>query len=80
MRKKDHFIKYLIGRLSEAGVINNITMVGGRSTVHGWIRKGKLVPRFQPMNKYYVFNDEEIFEIIKEFSPGGKGWWDANKR
>jgi hypothetical protein len=75
MRLKDHYMAYLVAKLSEEGVLNCITAMGGRNTVHQWIKAGKLTPRFRPHNKFYVFNDNEVADIIKEFSPGGKGWW-----
>ena len=75
MRVKDHYIEYLVLKLSEEGILNNTTVEGGKQTVHSWIRRGLLKLRQRPYNKYYVVSDNEIEEIVREFSPGGKGWW-----
>jgi len=75
MMPKDHYKEYLVYRLSEAGILNNTTVQGGKGTLQAWIKTGKLKLRQRPHNRYCVVNDQEIEQIIKAFSEGGKGWW-----
>lgn len=70
----DHRVGYLLNRLLEEGLIGAKTNLGARQTLQSWIKKGKLNLRRRPSNQYVV-TEEEIQQIIKEFSPGGSGKW-----
>lgn len=65
----------IVRRLQDAGVVNARTVEGGKQVLFNWIRKGKLKLRQRPHSGYYLANYEEMQEIIKAFSYGGKGKW-----
>lgn len=73
--EKEYSIKYLIEALQETGITHAKTLEGAQQTVYAWIRKGKLVPRRRPHNKWYVFTQNEIEDIVDAFSTEGSGHW-----
>ncbi len=76
MYMKDYPLRSLIPILLEAQVCNG-TFEGARQTLHYWMRKGRLTLRRYPASKRYAVNPKEIQQIIKAFSPDGKGEWHA---
>ena len=72
---KDKTITGLVRALKRADVSHAQTIQGGKQTIYSWIRKGLLNPRTKPHNGWYVFNNDEIAEIVKAFSPKGDGYW-----
>jgi predicted site-specific integrase-resolvase len=72
---KDKTISELIKVLQEAGITQAETVEGAQQTLYSWIRKGYLTPRRKPHSGWYVFNDEEIAEIVDAFSTEGSGYW-----
>ena len=72
---KDLNLNYLIKALQDAGVTQAKTKAGARQTIQYWIREGVLVLRQQPRSNRYCVNDGEVKQIVKEFSPGGQGFW-----
>ena len=65
---KDHTMPFLYAKLEEMGLPCT------RRTVLNWIRDGKLKLRRRPSG-WKVVNEKEVNEIIRAFSPGGRGKW-----
>jgi len=61
-------MKNLLRAMKEAGLPSS------RATAKRWMQQGKLTPARRP-NNWCVFTDQDIQEIIKAFSPGGRGEW-----
>ena len=80
MRYKDHKMGYLIERLMETNVLRSISTMGARSDLQRWIKLGWIKFRMKPPGMHYVVNDKEIEQIIRDFSPGGDGWWEPGKK
>lgn len=75
----DYTIKVLVEALRRSGRIKAKNHKSARQTVQYWIKTGKLKLRQRP-TKYYIVNDDEIRDIIKEFSVRGKGYYDATEK
>lgn len=75
---KEYYTSHLVNRLAEAGILTAITPGSKRQVVHYWIKSGKITPRRRPHSNWYIFNEDEINQIIKEFSAGGSGKWSAS--
>lgn len=71
-------IKHLIKRIREEGITRATTRNGARNTIQNWINRGNLQLRKSPASNYYLVNEKEIEDIVREFSPGGSGVFHAD--
>lgn len=65
-------IKDIIARLKGAGLPHS------KRTILRWEEQGKLKIMRLPHSKTHarrVITEEQLEELIKAFSPGGRGWW-----
>jgi len=70
IKRKDYTMPYLYEKLEEAG------LPCSRGTIRLWMKSGKLKLRRRPHNNWKVINAKEAEEIVRAFSPGGKGKWE----
>jgi hypothetical protein len=64
-------LKEIITKLNEAGIRCT------RPTIEYWQKVGKLKLRKLPYNNFRVATEQDLEDIIKSFSFGGKGYWHA---
>ena len=77
MNKDDHTIKYLVEALRKAGLVKYKNYRSARQMIQYWIKSGKLQLRQSRRNNYYLINDKEVKEIIKQLSYKGEGFYHA---
>lgn len=77
--KMDRPITALTDRLIKEGISNAETREGARQTIYYWMRNSRLELRRKENSKRYIVNNDEIEEIVKAFSRGGKGYFYADK-
>lgn len=77
---KDRGRKYIVQKLMDAGVIKAKNLLVGYQILHRWTNKYRVLKfRQKPPGMYIVADDAEIYQIIREFSPGGEYWWEPGK-
>lgn len=67
-------MKHLIFNLVKAGIIKTESYQSARNTIEYWIKTGKLILRREASSKYWLMNEKEIKEIVKEFSTRSHKW------
>lgn len=63
----------IVRELMKAGVMSAKTVRGGKQNLSNWERQGKLRLRRMPISGHRVATQDDVDQIIKEFSPGGSG-------
>ena len=69
MINKMYYFSELSRQLKEAGI------PASKQTLNLWQKQGKLTLRRFPHNQWRFATEEDLKEIIRAFSPGGKGKW-----
>lgn len=76
MEKLDKRTPDLWQALIDAGLCQSNNPYSARGLIYRWIKQGLFVyPKNRPVRTEYMYSQKMIDDIVKAFSPNGKGRW-----